>query len=471
MKNLFKILAFMLIAVIAVPLGLNKNLNRASAVGATSFASATEFSGTVGAILSEYSELKNRIPGSEGEKLASEYISNYLNSNTTLVAVNNTHIKNGVQSFDFECDFTNTYKTSQNIIFRLNSSIPNTTKKVIIGCHYDAVAFDMDTTSETYGDFIDSASINGSAGNVATLLAIAQYFPTTELNFNIEFVFFGAGESSNAGSSYYAKGISKEDKENVLCMINVDQVALGQNLYFYMNEIETKSSIFVSDVNYENRIDIEKVNLAHLNKSYIVEESELGLNYSHIALQSDNVSFMKENIETINIFAGDYSNGIVMGRCEFTDFDLLTYTANDNIEYILNTFKEYSIEGKLYEVYKMVCHNLTDFDFVSVFDEARGGANWFLKLFGNQTLVIYLTVIVFIIFVMIAMYIYYKLSIKAYHANIELEFLSSVVKITDSIDKTGKDENVAKVVSQVIANDIKKDKVIKGKPPKNDKKD
>ena len=73
--------------------------------------------------------------------------------------------------------------------------------------------------------------------------------------------------------------------------------------------------------------------------------------------------------------------------------------------------------------------------------------------------------------IVVAMYIHYKLSIKAYHANVEVEFLSSVVKIADQLDKSGKDENVAKVVSQVIANDIKKDKTIKVKPPKNDKKD
>ena len=72
-------------------------------------------------------------------------------------------------------------------------------------------------------------------------------------------------------------------------------------------------------------------------------------------------------------------------------------------------------------------------------------------------------------FIVVAMYIHYKLSIKAYHANVEVEFLSSVVKISESIDKTGVDANVPKVVGQVLANDIKKDKVIKVKKNKKDK--
>ena len=252
-------------------------------------------------------------------------------------------------------------------------------------------------------------------------------------------------------------------------MININQVALGTNLYFYMNEISTKTSDYIETVVYDNRIDIQKVNTAHLNKVVAGANSELGLDYTHIALDSDNANFMKAGIETINIFAGDYSEGVVIGRSEFAGSDLLTYTANDNIDYIYNTYRDYSIEANLFEVYKGIVYTLTDFDFVSVFESAKGSTTWFYNIFANQNLVLYLTVVVFLVFVIIALFIYYKLSIKAYHANIEVEFLSSVVKISDQIDRTGADQNVAKVVSQVIANDIKKDKVIKVKPKKEKK--
>jgi hypothetical protein len=77
--------------------------------------------------------------------------------------------------------------------------------------------------------------------------------------------------------------------------------------------------------------------------------------------------------------------------------------------------------------------------------------------------------VAFIVFIIVAMFVYYRLSIKAYHANVELEFLSSVMKITDGLDKGDKSEDVAKVVTQVVANDIKKDKVIKKKSTKKDK--
>ena len=44
-------------------------------------------------------------------------------------------------------------------------------------------------------------------------------------------------------------------------------------------------------------------------------------------------------------------------------------------------------------------------------------------------------------------------------------------EISDQIDKNGKDDSVAKVVSQVIANDIKKNKTLSPEKPKDKDKD
>ena len=138
---------------------------------------------------------------------------------------------------------------------------------------------------------------------------------------------------------------------------------------------------------------------------------------------------------------------------------------------LLENKKDYVIAENLYEVYKTIFVTITNEGFVSTFEESAGSTEFFYKFFTNSNLVLYLTVVVFIVLVIVAMYIYYKLSIKAYYANIEMEFLSSVMKISDQIDKNGKDDTVAKVVSQVIANDIKKDKVIRVKKQKKDKND
>ena len=470
MKKIFKIFTLIIACVVALPAVLISSL-KANASTVQTIVSFSTFKNTVNSIIAEYAVFSDRIAGSAGEKSASEYIKTYLDDNTSLVARNDAYVKDGVQTFKFESIFSGAFETSQNIIYTLKSS-KETNKKIIIGCHYDTMAFDLNLNSETYGEIIGTEGINGSAGSVATMLALATYLSADNLDFNIEIVFFGAGESNRAGSNYYTTGIAEEDKANIVCMINLSQIAYGENLYFYMNEISTKSTEFVESVTYENRVDIEKVNTAHLSKMLLIDgPNELGLSYTHVALDSDNINFMKEGIETINIFAGDYSSGLIMGRQEFAGADLITYTTNDNIAYILENKADYDIAENLYEVYKTIFVTINNDAFVSTFEASAGSTDLFYKVFSNSNLVIYLTVVVFVILVVVAMYVYYKLSVKAYHANIEMEFLSSVMKISDQIDKNGKDDNVAKVVSQVIANDIKKDKVIRVKKHKKDKED
>ena len=79
------------------------------------------------------------------------------------------------------------------------------------------------------------------------------------------------------------------------------------------------------------------------------------------------------------------------------------------------------------------------------------------------------TIIAFVVVLIISMYIYYKLTVKSYYANVELEFLSSVVKISEQVDNSAGNKDVAKVVGQVLANDIKKNKTLRPEKKKKDK--
>ena len=424
-----------------------------------------EFETTITTVLNKYATFKNRVAGTAGEAEAGDYILEYLRTNTLLVPKDGGSVKEGVQSFQFESRFEGGYRTSRNFVFVYESASSNG-QKVIIGSHYDAVAYDTDPNSENYGDLIESESIVGSAGNVALMMALANYLPELDLPFDIEFVFFGANESNYAGSKYYTEGISAKEKENILCVFNLDDIALGAKTYFYVNEVPTKMASLLTEIAETSQTSVEHVNTVHLAKS-TYDGDELGLGYSHIALNSDNLSFMKQGILTVNMFAGDYSSGIVLGRNEFTAHDSINYTKNDNLAYITENYEKGVLTNTLYKAYRMLFFTLTDTDFVKTCE--GGAANWFFSIFANDNLVIYLTAVALVVFVAIGMYIYYKLSIKAYYANIELEFLSTVVKISEQVDKTGKDENVPKVISQLIANDIKKDKIIKGKKPKDKK--
>lgn len=460
MKKLVKILGCVAVAFIflfaSVPV-----VNKTKAVGKTQ----AEFSNDVLAIIEEYSLFVNRVGGSKGEKEAAEFIKEYLDK-TDLSAKDNAYVHDGVQTFDYESSFTNKFETSQNIVYIADMN-KKSDKKVILGCHYDAYAYDFDNEEQTYKES-DSASVNGSAASVGFLLALASNISTWDIDFDVEFVFFGAGAVDKAGSRIYTNGISEEDKKDILCMMNFDEIALGQNVYFYIDELANDFSKYANEVSHKVKSKVREVGTVHLNKTILPESNELGLNYTHIALESDHINFMKENILTINFFAGDYETGIVLGKSEFGSNDVLTYTKKDNLEYIKKHIGIEKVTRNIGDIYGLVSAILTDADFVETAIQAKDKTSIVYTVFANRNLIVYLTALEFIVFVIIAMYMYYKLSIKAYKANVEAEFLSTVIKVSESIDEEGKDMNVPKAVSQVIARDIKKDKAIK--PSKKNKK-
>ena len=145
----------------------------------------------------------------------------------------------------------------------------------------------------------------------------------------------------------------------------------------------------------------------------------------------------------------------------------MSYTSNDNMEYINTNFGNVVLEG-VGKVGEFLFNAVADSAFLTAFEAGTNQNTWFALIFGNRNLAMYLTVIALIAFVIIAMLLHYKFTVKAYHANIEAEFLSSVIQITEQIEPENSDENIAKIVSKVLAEDIKRDKTIKVKNKKDD---
>lgn len=416
-------------------------------------------------ILTGLCDYNSRVAGSETELKASEFIHANLKSKALdLVPKEDTSTKDGIQKFKFFNDYAGEYNTSQNIIFEYKATT-ETKKKVVLACNYDT-SYKYDSENDKYVPF-ETDAINTSSGSIVALLMLARTLPTLNLSFNLEFVFFGAGELNCAGSEFYLNGVSEDEAQNILCMINLDKIALGQNSYFYIDEISTKFSKYVSNVCSKFA---REVNLVHLNKAEYIE-TKLNLGYSHIALDSDNVNFMSRGITAINFFAGDYETGIILGLNEYNGKTPVSYTENDTIEYINKNYGEEEIFDNLYKINLATETLLTDFDFKKMSSGTFKQNSWFYAIFANENLVIYLSFVAFVLILIASMYTYYKLTVKSYYANIETEFLTSVVKIADQIDHSAEDKNVTTVIGQVIANDIKKDKTLKREKKKKDKKD
>lgn len=432
------------------PFCLNTRQAKASNVTMT----YADFSTQLNDILIELSDYKARIAGSEDEKLTADFILEYLETNTMLQFKNDLSTVNGVQTFEFLNKYTGIYEKSQNIIYEYKAT-KETKKKVILTTNYDApVTYDAE--KEEFVSFENDA-LNTSMASVASLLLLAKTLPTLNLSYNLEFVFLGAGENDFAGSTFYLNGVSDEVAQETLCVINLDKIAVGKNVYFYMDEVSTKFSKYVNNTSSSL---MSEVNLIHLNKTAYVE-NKLNLGYSHIALASDNVNFMSRGIATINLFSGEYEDGLIIGLNEYNGKEVVSYTKNDTIEYIKKTYGDDSIADNLYKVSLAIENLLTDSKFVEMASGTFNQNSWFYFIFANENLVLYLSFIAFVIILIVAMYIHFKLTKKSYYANIENEFLTSVVKISDQLDKNAEDKEIVKVVGQVIANDIKKDKTLK----------
>ena len=458
MKRIIKLVASVVSAIVLMFTLTINSPNRTA--NANSNATIDDFNNTIEAILNDYVAFNDRLPGSDGEKQAGDYIISYLNG-TNCLPYQNNYISDGIQNFNFESVLDGTYYSSRNIIYNYNSSV-ETDKKIIIGCSYDAIAYKVSDSGEVTG-ITTSESVNGSAGSVALLLALAKYLPQNNYSFNIQFIFFGAGVSNNAGSEFFTQGISEDDAKNILLMINLDNIAVGKNLYFYVDEIENNFSKYASEFLYQNEYGLKKISLSNIGKVVLDETDELGLSYTHISLISNNVQFMKAGILSMNIFSGDYSSGITLGRCEYSGKTVVAFTQNDNLTYIKEQYGENSIKENLYTVFSSLEGLLSDSGLESACVSSYKQTAWLYNIFGNKRLVTFLTFGATLILACVYMIIHYNLTKKAYYANIEMGFVKTVLNITTNIGGKADDEDVPKFISEILVNDIKRDKRIKGK--------
>lgn len=468
MKKKFKIIVMIFAFLLILPLGLLAIVP--SQTYAASVSESDEkfeaFSAETDEIIKEFSKINNRIAGTtdeiEGrtEKSAAEYIVSKL-STTPLTPKDDAHVIGGVQNFQFLSNFTGVYQNSSNIIYEYK--VNDSANKILIGTSYDAYAI---KTTQTEIEVVGVEGINGSAGSVALLLYLARHIQELNLGINVEIAFFGAGGCNNAGSKVYVQGLDAEEQKNLLCMINLENIAIGKNMYFYVDEFENSLSKFMANLNTEKATEIKQVGLVHLNKAERSHEESMGLGYTHLAMDSNNFNFMKLGITSVNIFAGDYESGIVMGRAEYSYLDSITYTENDNLAYIEEHYDKGLISKNLYKVYGGLFTTLGSDEFVEILKQSQGQTKVDYTAFANTKLALILTVVGFGVMICVAIVIYFHLTKKSYYSNIEVEFLSTIVKITDQLGEKDSDLGVTKIVSQTIANDIKKNKTIKPKKKK-----
>ena len=387
-----------------------------------------------------------RIPGSDEEYQSAMYIKDKMDDLYNFVAVNNASTVDGVESFEFVSEINGNKKLSQNIIYRREAEL-ETDKKIIICAHYDTacIATNQNDGSITY---IKTDGLNDNAASVATLLAIAKSIDdlTYDQGFDIEIVFFGASTNGHAGSNFYLRGLNDEDMSNIMLVINLDNIAVGCYNYFYVNEFRTPQEDYFKTILSDNFKLLNTINVAKQES----ENNPTGLQYTHVGLESDNVVFMSKNINTINIFSGDYES-FRFGKTEFDMVSNITYTENDSYSYIMLRYG--NIAQNLYNVYKGVLDIVEDKDLVCAMQEDNALASKY-GFWTNEKLAGFITTAVFLICVAVVFIIYYKLKRDSKKMMTDVGLEQLVIKIAQNI---GEDDNIKEFIDQKVKGDTDSD--------------
>lgn len=224
---------------------------------------------------------KNRSAGSVGEKNMATKLESFLDTyNFGYFGGQTTY----AQVFDIGKG-----KQSQNIIGEKNIGSKH---YVIIGAHYDCVYVE----GNSYG-------YNDNLSGIVGIMELAKRL--NNIPYNLVVAFWGAEEVGCLGSKYFVENLPSEIKSNILLYINFDTIGAGDYNYYYTTDFACKYSTKISKLLVNETI---KNSSGKLFSSHSVN----GSNYYTLGMQSDNSSFLKAGINSLNFFSGNLetSNGL-----------------------------------------------------------------------------------------------------------------------------------------------------------------
>lgn len=284
-----------------------------------------------------------RVAGTSGEIAAASYLAGFFNS---------CGLSTSYQRFSFT-NSKSQIVSSQNVIGVKYAATP-TNNQVIIGAHYDNVGLG------------EGAFDNGSG--IAVLMNLIDKLSLIDLDYNIIFIAFGAEEEGLYGSSYYVSQMLESDKLNTKCMINMDCVSAGDNLYIYCEDIKTDYCDFFvensEEVNYG-----ESITEKSYSKDIFLIAGYGGYPYYQTAQASDHSSFREVGIPTVFFYSGSYtfwSTTYVESEAQSS----IMHTSEDTIDSAIEKYG-ISMAKKMETVSDTIFKTLTNEDFSDIISSAR----------------------------------------------------------------------------------------------------
>lgn len=202
-----------------------------------------------------------------------------------------TYIQSELESFGYQVTvtpFTYTRRGEDKNGQNLSLTKPgNSTKKIIVGAHYDSVG---------------TAGVDDNGSGVAVVLETAKKFKTMETPYTIEFVFFGAEEVGLIGSQAFIDAMTTEEIKNTILMVNLDSLLAGTYPYIYGGVVETNSVVDTFGVDQAKELS-DKLGL-----NLRLNNTSLNIDYPSPSTGSwsDHASFSQEGIPYLYLEASNW---------------------------------------------------------------------------------------------------------------------------------------------------------------------
>ena len=195
-------------------------------------------------------ELGGRYPGTAGDTLASEFITQKLRQLKLKPVVK------GKKDKAFYHDFTYG-KTEQRTTHNILAVLPGKDKKlrnefIVVGSHYDHLGMGGQGSGSRRPDTLGvHPGADDNASGDAVVLELAKYFKKTGSPRSIIFAFFGAEEQGLVGSKFFLDWLKKEDSQRInlpdnqkgiVAMVNLDMVGRMRDHALSVSGTGTSSS-------------------------------------------------------------------------------------------------------------------------------------------------------------------------------------------------------------------------------------
>ena len=275
--------------------------------------------------------LNGRKTGSEGERMAAQYIKQRFES----IGLNSKGSEGYFQEFNFK-NSANPHKeaelseeetedmlTGVNVIGYLDNQAENT---VVIGAHYDHLGMGGEGSLYREGEAIHNGADDNASG-VAVLMQLADRLLIESLlgmDNNYLFIAFSGEEEGLLGSNYFVKNPTINTKK-VSYMINMDMVG----------RLNAEKTLAVYGVG-TSPILKQTVNANSGDLKIMEHESGVG--------PSDHTSFYLADIPVLHFFTGQHQDY----HKPTDDAEKLNYEGMEMIsDYIFNIVKDLDNQGKL----------------------------------------------------------------------------------------------------------------------------